>query len=79
MRPASPIPYWRNESFPAPFAKYVLGCSGSVKEELLASFDYYAEIKVLGKELLKKNQHAHPAKALNGDSFGRRQDRGFSG
>ena len=65
MRPASPIPYWRNESFPAPFAKYVLGCSGSVKEELLASFDYYAEIKVLGKELLKKNQHAHPAKALN--------------
>jgi hypothetical protein len=64
MRPASPIPFWRTKDFPWPLNKYELRCTASIQEEIIASFDFYAEIKDLGKELLKGNQHPNPAKSF---------------
>ena len=64
MRPASPIPSWRSKGYPPPFDKNVLSCSASVQDEIIASFDFYAEIRELGKELLRTNHHTNPAKSF---------------
>jgi hypothetical protein len=68
MRPASQIPFWTNVLFPPSLNKSVLSCSGNIQGELLASFDFYAEINEIGKRLLKSNHHPNPNK-----SFGRFQ------
>ncbi len=47
----------------SPFNKEVLLCSASIRDELLASINTYAEIKDGGRELLKANGHQALAKA----------------
>jgi hypothetical protein len=64
MRPASPMPFFRSKGFSAPFDKNVLACTAGVQEEIIGSFNFYAEIKELGRELLRANQHPNPAKSF---------------
>jgi hypothetical protein len=68
MRPASQIPFWTTSLFPPSLNKSVLSCTGNIQGELLASFDFYAEINEIGKRLLKSNHHPNP-----NNSFGRFQ------
>jgi hypothetical protein len=63
MKAARPIVNWNAKGFPHPFNKQVLTCSGSVRDEILASIDMYAEIKDGGMELLKANGHQNLSEA----------------
>jgi hypothetical protein len=58
MRPASHFNGYYSKAFPAPFFKQALGCTASVQSEILGSLDLYAEVKPIGKELLKVRGHA---------------------
>jgi hypothetical protein len=63
MKAARSIVNWNAKGFPHPFNKQVLTCSGSVRDEILASIDMYAEIKDGGMELLKANGHQNLSEA----------------
>ncbi len=58
MKSPRPIGHWIAKGFAPPFQKAVLSSSGNIRDELLGSLDMYAEIKLIGKDLLKANGHA---------------------
>ena len=65
MNPARPIAIWWG-AFPPPFQKIVLRSSDTIRSELLGSLKLFAEVKDLGKELLKVNGHQATTAAFLG-------------
>jgi YaaC-like Protein len=57
MTAARPITSWRRKGFPAPLNKRILRSSASIRDELIASLDFYSEIKKAGKEILRAKGH----------------------
>lgn len=48
---------WISKDFPEPFAVHGLQTSDTILAELLSSFQLYSEVKALGYEILRQNNH----------------------
>ncbi|HKP24675.1 MAG TPA: YaaC family protein [Dongiaceae bacterium] len=58
-RDARPVYGWIGEWLPAPFAKRRLHTSDTVRNELFASLDLYANVRDFGDEILRKKGHTN--------------------